>query len=182
MLLLSEKFSNIIYNQGVKNTPQSESVNSVLDSLNWLESILESHKMFFCIMHSPIIQKEQKIKLINEVAKNSGFVISKIASNLFIILIRMRQLKILGDIISSLRKKSLKEQGISEVSVCFASDPSSDQLKTVEMLLTTKYKLKAQFKLKIQTKIAGGFMAFFEGKMLDASLSKAFTKLADLSI
>lgn len=182
MTILAEKFSKIIYNGQKKISDKTHQLRFVIQSLSWLQSLLEEYKLVSFVLHSPIIQKEEKMALVTRIAKNSNFELAKEASNLFIILIRMEKLRILSDIILSLKKKCLKTEGISEVSLHFASKPSSDQLKTLEILLASKYKLKSQVNVKIHPKIVGGFIAFFDGKMLDASLNNAFEDLASLSI
>ncbi|NDB83167.1 MAG: hypothetical protein EB127_10630, partial [Alphaproteobacteria bacterium] len=107
---------------------------------------------------------------------------NKTITNLITILIKLKKIKLLNEISQLINSHIIKINGFTETIVVFASNPSVKQLKMVEEILEGEFSIKPKINLKIDKDVLAGFHAFFDGKMLDASLYKSFANLATARI
>jgi ATP synthase F1 delta subunit len=177
MIILSNKFSDIILKEsGIK------SLQKIVDAFIWFKDLLDQNKLFNFVTNSPSVSVKQKIALIEKISSHCKIKIPEIAINTLIILVKLQKTKILKDIILNLEHKIYKDKGITLTDIYFATKPTEKQIKTVDDILVKLCKIDPEKNIKIDTSVVAGFIAYFDGKRLDASLHNAFEEFAKLHI
>ncbi|MDX1917406.1 MAG: F0F1 ATP synthase subunit delta [Rickettsiaceae bacterium] len=173
---LASKFSNILINL-------SKDLNALKQIASNIESytqVLFTNEIVIKFLVSPIVPMEQKLKFLSKIEEIFFTKKNKIASNSIVILVKLKKIKILREISELLNAYILKKSGITETLVVFANKPRTKQIKIVEEILVKEFDIKPQIKIKLDEGVISGFYAFFDGKMLDASLHNTFERLTDL--
>ncbi len=175
---LAIKFSNILI-QTSKNTKE---VIYIIDSIDMYIDIIAQNRDIDRMLSSPILSHSTKLSLMSKIDPLINKLDSKIIKNLFIILIKIRQTKLLVMIVKHLKSYIMASEGLTETKILFANHPSDKQLQMAQEALNSQFQIKPVLDIKIDKKIVAGFKAFFDGKMLDASLQKTFEQFANLKI
>jgi ATP synthase F1 delta subunit len=174
---LSNKFTNIILSQS-----DAKSLDEIVDSFALLNNLFEQNKLFNFALNSPSATIKEKTEVLKKTMKLYKKPLASIVSNTIIILVKLGKIKILKDIISELESRIYKNKGITVTDIFFASEPTDKQVKIVDEILVKHCKIKPQKNIKIDDSLVAGFVAYFDGKRLDASLHNAFEDLSKLNV
>lgn len=175
---IAKKYSKIFFSL-IKKKDQITS----LEHLKIFSKLIKENNNFGKLIFSPAVPLKFKLDLTKKIEeKLTSKLDSSYTQNLIITLVRRSRINMLDEIIVEFEKLLLKQDGFTNVRVFFASKPDKDQLASVEMKLRKDYNLRPSTYIKIDKSLVAGFIAMFDGKMLDASLLNTFKKLENFKI
>ena len=177
MIILAKKFSNLILKEAKKTE-----LKDIILCFAELAYILNQSDVFGRMIFSPSLANADKHKAILKLFAKSGVEVPNLASKIIRMLIERKKISLIPQIVTSLEYASLKSKGRCKTKLVFADKPSNSQLEVVEKSLIEKFKIDPEIQLETDSKIVAGFVALFDGKMLDASLYNAFNDLTKLRI
>jgi len=174
MNILAEKYTRILIAEVAE-----KSAEEFLSILSCFAKLFEENKKLTIILNSPIVEKSDKIQVLEKIIKETKIKVPTILRNLLILLARSNNLKLLGLITKLFHNQMLKKQGITEAKVIFAAKPSDKKIEKVSEILKKKYKINPIISVKIDESILAGFIATFDGKRLDSSLNSSFNNMTN---
>lgn len=169
---IGKKFAKIL----VSNYSLEEKIES-LRYLEWFqENFVLNHKVNNYIF-SPSVFMQHKFDFINKISKYYDSNIHEESHNTIITLIRNNKLKALSYVISCIKDLILRDKNLTNVKIYFAHKPTDEQLLNVESILTKDYNINPSSNVIIDKSIVAGFIAVFDGTMLDASMQEEFKEI-----
>ncbi|MDX1924415.1 MAG: F0F1 ATP synthase subunit delta [Rickettsiaceae bacterium] len=178
MKKLDQKFSSIL----IALAGDTKSLEDLIKILKNFDEIMKQNHIFRMFMSSPIIHQGQKQDVIEKIGKTMEGEAGRLVTNLLVILTKLKKMNILSSIIENLELHTLKDKGFSKTWVLFTNKPTEKQIKMVDNILTNQFGIKPQINVKVNEYVVAGFIAFFNGKMLDASLHNTFEDFANLQV
>lgn len=177
MLILAKKISRIILDL-LKN----EEAGKFVESLKKFNELLSQEKTFCLVINSPGVDFNQKKDLISMLLKVSQIDLGEIGFNMLVILVKLNQLSLIDFIVIEMENNLLKKNHITKVKLSAPECYDSKQLEKIEKYLVKKYKLDPKFEVERDDKLIAGFIALFDGKMLNLSMASFFDKLRSIRI
>ena len=172
MANFADKFANILMSKLSK-----ESLEDFLESLTIFDKILHENSQIKNLMYSPIVQRDIKIRLITQIIETLHLKHVDLLSNSIRTIIKSGHLKDFSLMRNLFNKKLLAKNNITEANIHFVTQPSDKEIVMIEKVLSDRYKIKPKISIELDKEIIGGFIVYFDGKMLDASLNNSFNKL-----
>ena len=111
-----------------------------------------------------------------EKEKDSKVVNQKI-QNLVKILIKRKQSKLIRQLPAAFRKLWLKMHGQMDVSVILAKEPSKDEIKDIEKLLSAAFSKDVLIHTSVNPDVIGGMKLEFDDSIIDNTVAANLEKL-----
>lgn len=172
---LAKKFADILLKE--LSTKEKKDIQNYLE---WFVELIFKNGDLNNILFSPAILTNFKLALIDKISKQYKAKLPQDAHQLIITLITSNKLKILQKICSEIDKNISSDEGKTQVKVIFAHKPDATQISNVESILSKKYKLNPDIFIHVDKSIVAGFIALFNGKMLDASMHDDFKEIGKI--
>ncbi|MDX2050582.1 MAG: F0F1 ATP synthase subunit delta [Rickettsiaceae bacterium] len=177
MTYIADKITKVLI-----NLRDEYDIEDIIHSIRLFSDAISQTKIFNIIINTPGISLNKKIDIITKISQLDKRKSANIVLNLMVILLKMKKLYLAEEILKRIKSHILKSKGFTDTWVAFASAPTQEQIKLVESILVQKYDLKPKINVKVHAPVVAGFLAFFDGKMLDASLHNSFDRLAKLHV
>lgn len=126
------------------------------------------------VMRYPMISKDEKKKLIDELA-DAGVRVE--FRNLLKLLIDFDDIKLLGDIREEYTKLYQEEYDVEIVTMNFAKEPTSEILDNVRIMLEKKLEKFVVVKWQVDSSLIGGVVIEYDSKVLDNSIKRQLKQL-----
>ncbi len=177
MLVLARKFAKVII-----SSVDDESIEKTYKVLSCLCDLIESNKNLKIAMESPIVSKSDKIILFESIVKTSNLEFPEIIQKMVKFLIKNSNMKLLSMITKQYYILMIKRDNITQARICFAKNPSDQQIKEAEAILKARYKINPEIAIEVDESLFAGFILKFDGKMVDASMKNYFESIANINI
>jgi len=139
-------------------------------------ALINSNKDLELFFHSPIVSKNKKLSLINEIF---GGNVSKLTMDFMVLLITRRREALLKGIFQDFINLKKEKDGIVDVEVKTSVPLNDDEKSKMKQKIDSFTKLKSNLSYEIDSSIIGGFVAKINDTILDASIKRQLERLKD---
>jgi len=157
----------------------SEEKGNTSEVANDIEKILvliNSNKDLELFFHSPIVNKDKKLSLINEIF---GGNVTKLTMDFMILLVTRRREALLKGIFQDFINLKKEKDGIVDVEVKTSVPLNDEEKLKMKQKIDSFTKLKSNLSYEIDNSIIGGFVAKINDTILDASIKRQLERLKD---
>ncbi len=154
-----------------------ENIEKIMEDLEIMKDLFEKSKDFKIIMETSAVSKEEKKKIIEEIAKKFSFNI--VSLNFFKLLIDKNKIKFISTITEVFRKIYRDFKGLAEYEVISAIELDKNIIDEIKQKLEEKTGKKIEISQKINPEILGGLIIKTEGLVYDGSLKSHLLKIKE---
>lgn len=131
--------------------------------------IFQKNSELTSIFVSPVISKNEKLNIIDEIfVQKAG--VSDLVCNFLRLLVEKYRENIILESIDFFRHMYNKEKGFQEAEIISVVELDDSYLTKIGDILYKQFHKKFLFKKKVDPQILGGFIVKFEDKIIDASV------------
>lgn len=170
---------NLIGNYAVAlfNNAEIENITGkILEEITLISGIIENNDRIKEFLFSPIVSKEDKIKLVNLLVENTK--ISKILQNFLLLLVQNFRMSILPNIVEEYNKLLYKSKNIKIVQVISASELKPKEQEWVKLTIEKELKQEAKIDFEIDPTIIGGIVIKYDSILQDYSIKGSLDRIA----
>ncbi len=154
-----------------------ENIEKIMQDLEIMGELFEKSKDFKIIMETSAVSKDEKKKIIEELAKKFSFNI--VSVNFFKLLIDKNKFKFIPTITEVFRKIYRDYKGLAEYEVISAIELDTSILDEIKNKLEEKTGKKIEISQKVEPDILGGLIVKTEGLIYDGSLKSHLLKIKE---
>ncbi|ABV73940.1 F0F1 ATP synthase subunit delta [Rickettsia canadensis str. McKiel] len=147
----------------------------VFEEITSINSIITDNVDIREFLFSPIVNKNDKIKAINSLAKNTK--INTIVYNFLLLLIKNFRMTILSDIISVFNKLLCESKNIKIVQVISANKLKPKEQEWIKSHIEKELNQKTEILFDIDSNIIGGIVIKYDSMLQDYSIKGSLDKI-----
>jgi len=148
----------------------------VFEEITFVSSIIKDNPKIKELLSSQVVNKADKIELINSLIKNIK--ISKIIQNFLLLLIKNSRTAILPSIIDEYNKLLYESKNIKMVQVISASELKPIEQEWIKSRIEKELNQKIAVILNIDPTIIGGIIIKYDSMLEDYSIKGSLDKIA----
>ncbi|GAB4173958.1 MAG: F0F1 ATP synthase subunit delta [Calditrichia bacterium] len=153
-------------------------LDSVKEDLTVVQSLFEANQNLLDVFLSPVISKEEKISLINELFLSNAK-LSELTVNFLKLLVEKFREAIVLDAIYVFESLYNEKMGLQKATLITALEADDNIVNNIRSSLEKLYKKKFIFEQKVDPSIIGGFLIRINDSMIDATVRNDLQKLKD---
>ena len=166
-----------VYAEAFLNAAASVGVQDTLEEFaSFLEDVLEKYPEFESILLSGIINRDQKIAVIDRVVKPFG---SEMLTNFLRVLARHDRLDLLPQILNEAQLKFETSTGKQRVQVTSAVELSQETLNDIQQSLDKSLSFEPILETRVDPSLLGGVVIQIGDTVYDSSLSTRMKQLRE---
>ncbi|MGX6960327.1 MAG: ATP synthase F1 subunit delta [Rickettsia endosymbiont of Pentastiridius leporinus] len=171
--------NNLIENYAValfNNAKIDNIVDKIFDEITLVNSFIEDNFKIKEFLFSPVIDKTDKIKLINSLVKSIK--ISTMLQNFLLLLIKNSRTNILSDIVEAYNRLLCKSKNIKIVQIVSASKLQPKEQEWIKASLEKELKQETKINFEVDPTIIGGIIIKYDSILQDYSIKNSLAKIA----
>ena len=161
---IAKRYAKAFFNDDISK----DRLNILVEEMKALAVVIESEKRYSEFFSNPILSRETKFKVIENIIKRLNF--SSSTLSFFKLLIKNKRVVILSSLVEELEKFSDLINDRFRVTLKTAYEPSVSELEKISERISTYFGRKAIVIRSIDPDIIGGFILESEGKLIDMSV------------
>ncbi|ARD85948.1 F0F1 ATP synthase subunit delta [Rickettsia bellii] len=170
--ILTQNYAVALFDNAKSDNAQDK----ILEEVNLVTSIIEDNIEVKELLSSPIVNKVDKIGVINSLVKNIK--ISKIMQNFLLLLIKNSRTSILADIANTYSKLLYESKNIKIVQVISANKLKPTEQEWVKTNIEKELKQETKINFEIDPTIMGGIVIKYDSILQDYSIKGSLDKIA----
>lgn len=170
---------NLVQNYAIAlfNNAKSDNIqDKILEEITLVNSIIKDNFEVKEFLSSPIVNKIDKVGLINSLVKNTK--ISKVTENFLLLLIKNSCMSILPNIIEEYNRLLYESNNIKIVQVISASELQPVEQEWVKSNIEKELKQETKISFEIDPTIIGGIIIKYDSMLEDYSIKGSLDKIA----
>ncbi|XVN41558.1 MAG: ATP synthase F1 subunit delta [Rickettsia endosymbiont of Argas persicus] len=171
--------NNLIQNYAValfNNAEKGEVKDKIFEEIVLVSQLINNNFEIKEFLSSPVVDKVNKISVINSLAKNIK--ISEITQNFLLLLIKNSRTSILSDIIENYGRLLYESKNIKIVQVISASRLESQEQEWIKTNIEKELKQETKIDFEIDPTIIGGIIIKYDSILQDYSIKGSLGKIA----
>ncbi|WP_347939100.1 ATP synthase F1 subunit delta [Rickettsia oklahomensis] len=170
--------NNLIGNYAIAlfNNAMVDSIqDKVFEEITFINSIITDHFDIRECLFSPIVNRNDKINVVNSLVKNTK--IHTIVHNFLLLLIKNSRITILSDIVSIFNKLLYESKNIKIVQVISANKLQPKEQEWIKSHIEKELDQKTEILFAIDNTIIGGIVIKYDSMLQDYSIKGSLDKI-----
>jgi len=171
--------NNLVQNYAVAlfNNAKSDNIqDKIFEEITIVNSIIEDNFEIKEFLFSPIVNKNDKINVVNSLVKNTKF--NKIVNNFLLLLIKNSRTTILSNIVGMFNKLLYESRNIKIVQVISANKLQPKEQEWIKSHIEKELNQKTEILFDIDSTIIGGIVIKYDSMLQDYSIKGSLDKIA----
>ena len=169
--LISNRYASALY----ELASESKVIDSILEDLNFIQSILSSNKELQSLITSPLIASNDKLQVLLKIISNQKT--NSLSKTFLKVISQNKRFAKLSTIIMQFININSQKRGEILADVTSADSLSEDQKENIQNQLKNIMGDKLSLNFNVDKKIIGGLIIKVGSKMIDTSLANKINKL-----
>ncbi|HJD55238.1 MAG TPA: F0F1 ATP synthase subunit delta [Rickettsia endosymbiont of Pyrocoelia pectoralis] len=169
---LTQNYAIALFN----NAEIDNITDKIFDEITLVNSLIEDNPEIKEFLSSPIIDKINKVELVDSLVKSIK--ISTMLQNFLLLLIKNSRTNILSDIVEAYNKLLYESKNIKIVKVISASKLQSKEQEWIKAAIEKELKQETEINFEIDPSIMGGIIIKYDSILQDYSIKNSLAKIA----
>ena len=169
--LISNRYAAALYELAA----ESQSVDSVLKDLQFLQKCIQENKDLILLVKSPLILSSDKLNIFEKLLSKQNS--NKLTSTFIKVISKNKRFSNISSIIVQFININSQKRGDIVVDVISADELSDKQINQIKNQLKSVLGEKLSLNFNVDKKIIGGLIVKVGSKMIDSSLASKINKM-----
>lgn len=169
---LIENYAVALFNNAMVDNIQDK----IFEEITLVNRIIEDNFDIKEFLSSPIVNKNNKINVVNSLVKNIKF--NKIVNNFLLLLIKNSRTTILSNIVKAYNKLLYESRNIKIIQVISANELQPKEQEWIKSKIEKELDRKIEAVFNIDHTIIGGIVIKYDSMLQDYSIKGSLEKIA----
>ncbi len=167
---ISSRYAKALYQAG----EEEKLTDRIKKDIELIQESIQESPEFDEFIQSPLIKEREKIRILNEIFKES---INNLTLRFLHLLVTNKREQYLLLMCMNYLQIFKKEKGIKEGVLITAHALNKEHAEEIGKFIRKKFKLDIEFKKQVDPSIIGGFKLKIDDKQIDASIANKINKI-----